>query len=77
MEENTDDAAKLQEMMDDIERDKYRFTSTQEEKLTRLSCAAVAITSDDSERDSESVCRHFSSVSMQSRRDSNASFYAP
>ena len=47
MEENADDATKLQELMDDVEQDKYRFSSTQEEKLTRLSCAAVAITSDE------------------------------
>jgi hypothetical protein len=47
MKGNTNDTAKLQEIIDDVEHNKYSFTLAQEEKLTRLSCAAVAITSDE------------------------------
>jgi hypothetical protein len=42
-----DDANKLQELMDHVEKGKFSLTSEQDDALTRLSCAAMAITGDD------------------------------
>jgi hypothetical protein len=45
--EGVDDAAELQELMDCVEGQEFSFTPAQEDKLTRLVCAAMAITSDE------------------------------
>jgi len=44
---STNDAAELQELMDEIESGDISLSSQQDDKLTRLTCAAMAITSDE------------------------------
>jgi hypothetical protein len=46
-EDDTNDAAELQEIMDRMEGNEFSFTRAQDEKLTQLACAAIAITSDE------------------------------
>jgi hypothetical protein len=45
--DSTNDAAELQELMDEIESGDISLSSQQDDKLTRLTCAAMAITSDE------------------------------
>jgi len=46
-ESDTDEAAELQELMDRVDGNEFSFTPAQDDKLTRLACAAMAITSDE------------------------------